>query len=154
MHIMEFVKIITYETVALGGQRAHNEWMIKYLRFPTLTHRTHLLNYLRFYWTTWEFTELPQNLLNYLTIYWTTWEFTELPHNLLNYLRIYWTTSQFTELPQIFTELPQIFTELPGFLQVKIIELPGPAEVYYSRWSLLFITFGEEEQDMQMESSW
>ena len=109
----------------------------KILRFPTLTHRTHLLNYLRFYWTTWEFTELPQNLLNYLTIYWTTWEFTELPHNLLNYLRIYWTTSQFTELPQIFTELPQIFTELPqiltelpGFLQVKIIELPGPAEVY------------------------
>ena len=103
-----------------------SQWVnnIKYLDF-LLWHTEHT------YWTTSDSTELPENLLNYLRIYWTTWEFTELPHNLLNYLRIYWTTSQFTELPQIFTELPQIFTELPGFLQVKIIELPGPAEVYY-----------------------
>ena len=114
----------------------------KILGFPTLTPRRHLpqnlLNYLSIYWTTSESTELPENLLNYLRIYWTTWEFTELPENLLNYLGNYWTTWEFywttweiTELPGNFTELPQIFTELPGFLQVQIIVLPGPAEVYY-----------------------
>ena len=113
----------------------------KILGFPTLTHRRHLpqnlLNYLSIYWTTSESTELPENLLNYLRIYWTTWEFTELPENLLNYLgnywttwKFYWTTWEITELPENFTELPQIFTELPGFLQVQIIVLPGPAEVY------------------------
>ena len=114
----------------------------KILGFPTLAHRRHLpqnlLNYLSIYWTTSESTELPENLLNYLRIYWTTWEFTELPENLLNYLgnywttwKFYWTTWEITELPENFTELPQIFTELPGFLQVQIIVLPGPAEVYY-----------------------
>ena len=117
--------------------------MIKYLDF-LLWHTEDI--YLRIYWTTWavsiywttsESTELPENLLNYLRIYWTTWEFTELPENLLNYLgnywttwKFYWTTWEITELPENFTELPQIFTELPGFLQVQIIVLPGPAEVY------------------------
>ena len=101
--------------------------MIKYLDF-LLWHTEDI--YLRIYWTTWASTELPQNLLNYLRIYWTTSESTELPENLLNYLRIYWTTWEITELPENFTELPQIFTELPGFLQVQIIVLPGPAEVY------------------------
>jgi hypothetical protein len=135
MHIMEFVKIITYETVvALGGQRAHNEWMIKYLRFPTLTHRTHLLNYLRFYWTTWEFTELPQNLLNYLTIYWTTWEFTKLPHNLLNYRQFY-TTPPNISFVGILLGWPFKTPKSLGWIPTVTIPNPGqpPLEIFLTQ---------------------
>ena len=69
-------------------------------------------------------TEPPQILLYYLRINCTTSEFTVRPQNLLSDLRIYCPTSE-------FTVRPQSFTVRPGFLEVQILVLPDPAEVYY-----------------------
>ena len=46
------------------------------------------VSYLRIYWATSDFTELPQILLSYLRFYWANSESTELPQTLLSYLRI------------------------------------------------------------------
>ena len=56
-------------------------------------------------------------------IYWTTSDFTVVPQNLLSDLRIYCSTSE-------FTVRPQSFTVRPGFLEVQILVLPELAEVY------------------------
>ena len=58
-------------------------------------------------------------------IYCPTSEFTVRPQNLLSDLRIYCPTSE-------FTVRPQSFTVRPGFLEVQILVLPDPAEVYYN----------------------
>ena len=87
--IMDYASVIT-----LNEQHACNEWS------NTQTHR----------------------IQKY--IYWTTSEFTVLPQNLLSDLRIYCPTSE-------FTVRPQRFTVRPGFLEVQILVLPDPAEVYY-----------------------
>ena len=83
--IMDYASVIT-----LDEQHACNEWS------NTQTHR--IQKYI--YWTTSDFTVLPQNLLSDLRIYCPTSEFTVRPQNLMSDLRIYCPTSEFTVRPQ------------------------------------------------------
>ena len=98
------------------------QWMFKYS--DTQNTKIRQLNHLRFYCPTSDFTVRPQNLQYDLRIYSTTSESTVRPQNLQYDLRIYSTTSE-------FTVRPQSFTVRPGFLEVQILVLPDPAEVYY-----------------------
>ena len=72
-------------------------------------------------WPRWTWAEVVRS----------TSEFTKVLQIILKYFRFYWSTSAFSEVLQNFTELLQIFTELLGVLEVQILVLLDPAEVYY-----------------------